>query len=63
MVTEIEGILETSRDPDELEYYWTAWHDGINRNIKASQYAEFIELKNFESIAIGRSQLDLYLLY
>lgn len=24
---EIESILETSRDPEELQYYWQQWYD------------------------------------
>ena len=58
-LVEIDEILKNSRDPNELKYYWTTWHDGINRNIKASQYAEFIELKNLESISLGNSGFQL----
>ena len=40
---EITEIIQTSRDPEEMKYYWTQWHDKVGTNNKDAffKYAEY----------------------
>jgi peptidyl-dipeptidase A len=42
---EITTVLETSRDPDELKYYWTQWYDLAGLPCKEN-FFKYAELRN-----------------
>ena len=42
---EITEIIKNSRDPEEMKYYWTQWHDKVGtRNKKA--FFKYAEIRN-----------------
>ena len=51
--TEIEEKLVTVTDYDELEHYWTAWHDAMSKAVKPSEFTRFVQLQNEMAKANG----------
>lgn len=49
----MEDVLRTTTEFDELEYYWTAWHDAMATAVSTSDYKRFIELQNEQANATG----------
>jgi peptidyl-dipeptidase A len=58
---EIEEIISTSRNAEELAYTWTAWRDASGRPIR-EMYKEYIALSNKAAEANG-NYLKLNLIY
>ena len=50
-ITEIEHVMETSRDPKELRDVWLGWHK-ISPPMR-NQYARFVELSNQGARELG----------
>ncbi|XP_058820823.1 angiotensin-converting enzyme-like [Topomyia yanbarensis] len=48
---EITEVMATSRDPEELRYYWVKWHDKAGKPVKES-FQKYVEL-NKESAKIN----------
>lgn len=42
---DITRIMEKSRDPEELKYYWLQWYTELGRQNK-EQYFDYVELRN-----------------
>ncbi|GAU87321.1 hypothetical protein RvY_00195-2 [Ramazzottius varieornatus] len=49
---EITDILHSSRDPEELLYYWSAWRDATGKKMR-SNFTEYVGLKNKAAVADG----------
>lgn len=49
---EITNILGTSRDPEELKYYWTKWHDATG-SPNSEDFWKYVELRNIAAQANG----------
>lgn len=45
MEPEITKIFDNSRNPDELKYYWTQWHDLTGTPVKKN-FFEYVNLRN-----------------
>lgn len=45
LLLDLYDLFAKSRDYDELEYYWTAWHDTVGIPIK-DDYERYVELTN-----------------
>ncbi len=43
--SEVESILSSSEDPDELKYYWEQWYNLAGTPTK-SDFATYVRLKN-----------------
>jgi len=46
IIAAVDGMFNTIEDYDELEYYWTSWHDAISENLNASDYKEYMYYQN-----------------
>jgi peptidyl-dipeptidase A len=57
VIDDLERILATSRDPDELLRAWRGWHE-IGRPLR-SGYARLVELTNAGARAIGFDDLGI----
>ena len=55
---EIEEKLTTATDYDELEHYWTAWHDAMSKAVKPSEFTRFVQLQNEMAKANGELWAD-----
>lgn len=53
---EIENVLASSNDFDELKYYWSQWHDKTGTYMR-SDYQRFVELSN---VAAGLNDFGDY---
>ena len=42
---DISKIMEKSRDPEELKYYWMEWYTELGRQNK-KKYFDYVELRN-----------------
>ena len=42
---ELTEVMASSRDAEELEYYWTQWREASGRTIKGN-YHEYVDLYN-----------------
>lgn len=49
---EITNILENSRNPEELKYYWTKWHDMTGKP-NANDFWKYVQLRNEAAKANG----------
>ena len=49
---DITNILHSSRDPEELLYYWHAWRDSTGREMR-NNFTEYVGLKNEAAVADG----------
>jgi peptidyl-dipeptidase A len=63
-ITEVEKVLASSRDPEELRQVWTAWHEvGIAKDSTGQpmrqRYTRFMELQNKGAQELGYKDMGV----
>ena len=53
--SELEGLMQTTRDYDELEEYWTGWRE-VGRPMR-DKYSRYVELANEGAAELGYGDL------
>lgn len=59
-VTEIEEVLSTSTDYDELEYIWSSWRNATGAKLR-NDYKQYIDLSNEAARLNGYYSFTIYL--
>ena len=54
---EIANVLESSRDPNELKYYWEKWYD-LTGKPNRNDFWKYVELRNLAAVDNGKIDND-----